>query len=315
MLNTEERITRLRSLGYAEREAAFLVSAALHSGLFVMRQFAGHAGLKPGAATDQFIAKATGLRHVRSFPTRNRTLIYQIRKPIFVAIGEQDNRNRRMKPPDIARLRLMSLDFVLAHPDRIFHATEEEKVAFFSSLAVAPALCPARTYQSTIGTPSATRRFIEKFPIYTRGAGAGFAFMCESSLQTFETFLDRHLPLMAALPEAEVVYVSTTNAMIEAARTAFARKTIGRHSIDFLSFEIEFRERAELEAIAPGELAMDKLRKLRRLRQSPAAPFYETWRREGLSGLQHKIDRPAVSNTVQGPCFTPCLLPEAYTFL
>ena len=147
-----------------------------------------------------FIAKATGLRHVRSFPTRNRTLIYQIRKPIFVAIGEQDNRNRRIKPPDITRLRLMSLDFVLAHPDRTFHATEEEKVASSPlSLWLQP-FCPARTYQSNLGTASATRCFIEKFPIYTRGAGAGFAFICESSLQTFEAFLDRLSPAHGCAP-------------------------------------------------------------------------------------------------------------------
>lgn len=314
-MRTNERLTNLRQLGYTDREAAFLLTAALHSGVFVMRQYSGYAGVKPGALTEQFASKAKMNGHVRSFPTKNRTLVYQIRKPIFQALGDPDNRNRRIKQPNITRLRLMSLDFVLAHPDRTFHATEEEKIDLFSSLAVASPIYPARTYRSNLGAAPTTRCFVEKYPIYTKGSGAGFAFICESSVASFEAFLDRYLLLMASIPEAEVVYVSTMTPMIEAARVAFARKTSVHSSVDFLTFEGEFQQRAELEAIAPAELEMERLRKLRILRQSPRARFYDMWKRDGLSGLQKACGSQLENSAQPGPIFSPCLLPETYAFL
>ena len=39
MTTGDERIARLEELGYTEREAAFLVLAALHSGYFLRRQY------------------------------------------------------------------------------------------------------------------------------------------------------------------------------------------------------------------------------------------------------------------------------------
>jgi hypothetical protein len=58
MMTSEERITKLRQMGYSDREAAFLLIAALHSGAFVMRQYAAYAGVKPGGSTDQFVSKS-----------------------------------------------------------------------------------------------------------------------------------------------------------------------------------------------------------------------------------------------------------------
>ena len=43
-----ERITALRSFGYAEREAAFLLTAALHGGYFLRRQYCSAIGTQSG---------------------------------------------------------------------------------------------------------------------------------------------------------------------------------------------------------------------------------------------------------------------------
>jgi hypothetical protein len=316
-MTNEERLIQLRQLGYNERDAGFLLQAALHSGAFVMRQYSTYTSIKPGGTTDHFVSKALANRHIRSYPTKNRSLIYQICKPVFDAVGEVDNRNRRIKQPYLTRLRLMALDFVLAHQGRTYHSTESDKVAFFSALPVE--ILPRHAYKSNLGLPPTTRYFIEKFPIYTRGTGAGFAFMCESSIPTFETFLARYLPLMAALPEAELVYVSTAPAMIDAAHQVFSRRTEGYASIDFVDFELEFRERSELEsqvvALTPAGMEIEKLRKLRQLRNSRAARFYDTWKQNGLHGLADSLKRLAVVPGAKPPQFAPCLLPEVYQFL
>lgn len=313
---SEERIARLRQLGYSEREAGFLLLAALHSGAFVMRQYEAFAGVKRGYAMNQLVAKATRQQHVRTYPSKNRSLIYQICEPIFDAVGDVDNRNFQLKQPDITRLRLMSLDFVLAHQDRTYHATEAEKLAFFSSLAVVPVLLPSQAYQSNLGHPPTTHYFIERTPIYTRGVGAGFAFMCSLSIQTFDTFLERYLPLMKALPETELTYVSTEPGMIDAARQSFIKKIDSHGSIDVLDLEGEFRERLELEdhfaKVGPAGIAMEPLRKLRQHRHSLNAKMYSTWKEQGLASLANRLSPAEADKRL---AFTSCLLPDLYQLL
>ncbi len=314
-MTNEDRTSRLRELGYNETEASFLLLTALHSGCFVMRQYTNFAEAPRGRLTDQFATKAALRRHIRSYPSRNRTVVYQVGKGIFEAIGDPDNRNRRIKQIDLTRLRLMSLDYVLLNQQRRYFATEVEKLEYFQSLGTETAVLPCRVYLSNFGGKPTTRHFIEKYPIFERGAGAGFAFMDEGSMTSFESFLRRYLPLLGVLPEAEVVYVGTSEARLEAARTVFERTTQGSlGQIDFVPFEIEFRERELLEQ-GIQEATQTQLERLRLLRKSRLAPLFHLWKAQGRTGIEALLLLKPTHQSAASAVFSPYLLPCGYSFL
>jgi hypothetical protein len=314
-MNVDDRIQALQTLGYTEREAQFLCLAALHSGSFVMRQYLDFRGAKRGKVSDDFAARAVAERHLTMYRTRNKTLVYQITKPVFVALGDPDNRNRRIKQTLLTRLRLMALDFVLLYPEHRYLATEVEKVAYFSEELRLPAgTYPARVYhsrQASAGTT--TRYFIEKYPIFRSGAGAGFAYLDENSLTSFGSFLDRYQPLLSALPESQVVYVSTSARILEAARACFQQRwKCPARTIDYVELEAEFRERRNLEEKPLADLNQRELTNLRMLRKSRFAHLYEAWQAQGVGSLRARFEPENGHGT---PKFMACILPAEYTFL
>lgn len=315
-MNSDERTTRLRQLGYSETEAAFILLTALHSGCFVTRQYSEFADVKPGAVTDQFTRKAAMRRHIKSYPTRNRTLVYQLCKPVFVAIGEPDNRNRRMKQADLTRLRLMGLDFVLRHPSHRYLATEKEKVDYFTALTGSRVPFPARVYTCNLTQKQTTRFFVEKYPIFESPSGTGLAFIDEDSLPAFESFLDRYMGLLSTIPKPELIFVTTNPATIPRAQLTFSNKTSGHDGqIDFTPFELHFREREQLESRSIADLDRDNLLKLRALQRSRFAPHFETWKAGGLTALQQKLG-PAIAGASSTKAhFSACVLTAGYEFL
>ena len=127
-----ERAQALRALGYSEREAEFLALVAVHSGYFLRRQYGASAQVGRGASSVRFLRRAVAAGHVRSTTFSNRTEVYHLfARPIYRAIGEEDNRNRRSRPVYSIKAKLMALDFVLAHRDSVFLATEAEKLEHF----------------------------------------------------------------------------------------------------------------------------------------------------------------------------------------
>ena len=285
-----------RETGYTEREAAFVYAAAVHSGAFVTRQFVTFASATQGAAVDQFIRKGTSWRHFSALPTRNATRVYQVCKAVYGILGEPDNRNRRPKQAALQRLRLMSLDYVVAHPDKSFLATEADKLEYLCGLGATPSVCPSRTYAATNLNPSVpptTRYFIEKFPIFKCGQGAGFAFICENSIQTFESFLDRYLPLAVSLPEAEIVYVTSNPLIVKSAEATFHARLSNQTaaSVDWATFELEFRERKALEEKGFELATTDELKRLRALRLKNYANLYPTWQAKGVAGIERLLGK------------------------
>jgi len=95
-----DQASALRSFGYSQSEAAFVAMAALHSGHFLARQYRGHRG--KGAA--RLCEKAVAFEHAKPSVYGYRTTIYHLfAKPLYQALGEEDNRHRRDTEP--ARLR------------------------------------------------------------------------------------------------------------------------------------------------------------------------------------------------------------------
>lgn len=165
--SNEDRIHALMNLGYLKREAEFVCLAALHSGFFLRRQYREYRGTKPGYADKHLLARLINLRHCRILTLGPRTQVCHLSsRPLYARIGEPDNRHRRMRSGLSIKVKLMALDYVLAHSEVPYLATEEEKVDFFCGrLGIGKSRLPTKTYRSKTGETTTDRYFVEKFPV------------------------------------------------------------------------------------------------------------------------------------------------------
>ena len=152
--------------------------------------------------------------HVRVLPYGRQGHVFHLyARPLYAAIGEEDNRNRRPAEWDAVLRKLMTVDFVLAHPTARFWATEAEKVALLRERLIPEAVWPHRRYASRrLGGLTTIRYFVDKMPWYQVGDDARLwiAYVdTERTLQGFETFLDQYRALLASLPSG-VTYVAPT---------------------------------------------------------------------------------------------------------
>ena len=100
---TAERIGALARFGFTERQARFLAAVMLHSGVFVGRQYAAFAEITHGQKVHDFIGKLVSRKFVTpiGLGSTGRTKILHVHhKPLYAAIGEPDNRNRRRVTTD-----------------------------------------------------------------------------------------------------------------------------------------------------------------------------------------------------------------------
>jgi hypothetical protein len=124
----------LTSFGLTDRQARFLVTVMRHAGFFVGRQYAAFAGLTHGQKVHDFIETLLVRRFATSIElgTTGRTRIFHVHyKPLYAAIGEPDNRNRRRVAIVRTIQRLMILDAVLADRSVTWLGSEHEKRRYF----------------------------------------------------------------------------------------------------------------------------------------------------------------------------------------
>ena len=170
-MTNPERIEALKRLGYTDREAAFLCLAALQGGYFLRRHYCNFIGKEIVGTVAALIEKLLAQQQDAAITAFNNTKIYHLgSRPFYAAIGETDNRNRREHSAALIKSRLLSLDFVLAHRDYRYLATEREKLDYFSgTLEIALSALPYKRYIS-LKTPSTTTRyFVDKYPIFITG--------------------------------------------------------------------------------------------------------------------------------------------------
>jgi hypothetical protein len=235
MTNLERRAA-LEGFGYTEREAQFLCLAALHGGYFLRRQYASFLGGQDGGNVTQLIEKVLDLGHAQADTYKANAHIYHLAaRPFYAALGQEDNRNRRRKELVTIKSKLMGLDFILAHLDKDFLATEQEKLSFFKDiLHVEAEHLPSKNYASQ-GHPT-TRYFVEKYPIsYSpspRPAAppvVSFCFVDPGLFGVigFETFLSHYSGLFTQLREFAVAYVAAKEVLFAKARSTFERFSNG----------------------------------------------------------------------------------------
>ena len=92
------RVNALLPFGLTDRQARFLVTVMAHSGSFLERQYCAFAGIARGQNSRDFVAGlvARGYARAVTHGTVRRGRIYHVHhKPLYEAIGEPDDRNRK----------------------------------------------------------------------------------------------------------------------------------------------------------------------------------------------------------------------------
>jgi hypothetical protein len=187
---------------FTERQARFLVTVLLHSGVCVPRQYATFCGIVHGRKTRMFFTKLVRLGCASMYDCRhNRARIYHVhKKALYRAIGEPESRLRRPLTLGHAIHRLMILDAIVESPELVWLATAEEKTAHLTALAT---IDQADLPHVTIGEGNkrTIRCFPERLPIgiHPEGRGALVYVVTDAILDEFRVYLERHAPLLRAL--------------------------------------------------------------------------------------------------------------------
>ena len=115
-------------------------------------------------------------RPVADVQTVDGRWIYRIfNKTIYRELGIANVRHRREASIEVMRRRLLSLDFVIDHPDLPWLATEQEKVACFEQLGIDPELLPKRIYYGRAN--GRVRYFHIKMPVAVEQDRAVFTYI------------------------------------------------------------------------------------------------------------------------------------------
>jgi hypothetical protein len=222
-------IPALESLGYTDREAAFLYLAAAHSGYFLRRQFDYFTDRNKGSIVMRFLEKARFAGHIESLDYKQGWHVYHIvSRTIYRLLGDPESQLRRRKGDAQVRARLMALDYVLENEGDRYLPSEEERLGFFADVRGVPP-------ELFTGDDGALRALLAEFPISladrTRPAHSPvcFAFIDEGlvTVEKFLRFLSVADPLLRAVGNFEVVYISVADSHFDDAKAAFWKRFAG----------------------------------------------------------------------------------------
>jgi hypothetical protein len=199
----DERVQAIAKKGFTERQARFLTTVMLHSGVCVPRQYARFCGVVYGEKTRRFFAKLVRLQYASMFDCRhNRARIYHVnQRALYAAIGQADSRLRKPVTLNHAIQRLMVLDAIVEDPDLVWLGTADEKAAHLLALTrIEQAALPHVSVGE--GEGCAIRYFPDRLPIGIHLAGRGVVvyIVTDPWLDEFRGFLERHAALLRALP-------------------------------------------------------------------------------------------------------------------
>ncbi len=128
------RVQALSHLGFTERQREFLVTVMVHAGCFLERQYCAFTGTVRGQNSREFIARLVArgfVRVVEPGPVRRGRLYHVHHKPLYEAIGQADNRNRRLRTLGRMVERVMILDAILGDRRCWWLSPADDKWKFF----------------------------------------------------------------------------------------------------------------------------------------------------------------------------------------
>jgi hypothetical protein len=202
-----ERIKAVMDFGFTEPQARFLLHVLVYSGVFIERQYRTFNGVKHGQKTKDFLANLVGRRYATAITPgklHQGRLFHVQYKPLYEAIGEANNRNRR--PASTGRFveRLMLLDAVIGDTKHWWLGTERDKVAYFDDAFEQDyrLFYPKLTFGE--GREKTVRYFPDKLPIGIAKDDRRHVFLFLVTRRVpsdFRAFLVRHADLLTSVDE------------------------------------------------------------------------------------------------------------------
>ena len=219
-------IPALQSLGYTDREAAFLYLVAAHSGYFLRRQFDYFIDRNKGSIAMNFLKKAIAAGHIEVFTYKQGWRVYHLcSRSIYRLLDDTESQLRRRKGDAQVRARLMALDYVLEHDADHFLESEADRIRFFERVrGISP-----RFYTNEYGK---LHSMLSALPIglaYRERPAQSlvrFAFIDEGLLSVgkFVRFLREAEPVLRAIGNFEIIYVAQSDFSFHAARVTFRNR-------------------------------------------------------------------------------------------
>ena len=211
------------------RAAEWTAFAALHAGMFTRLQL--RAWLRSPSPN---VERAEASRIVASLRDLDLATeeelagigrcVHIYAKPVYRALGETDNRNRRRPGREKAIERLLCLDYVLDHPDEAWLPTEGGKRQACEEAGIDRGTWPRKVYPARDGQSETTRYFVEKFPLAVDLESRSAVAACVSPGSTtarLKHWLETYGPLLEALGRVgfalTLVHVSCHPALHESA--------------------------------------------------------------------------------------------------
>ena len=216
-------VLAFESLGYTQREAAFLYLVAVHSGYFLRRQFDYFIDRQKGAIAQHFLEKARLAGHIEIIDYgQGRHLYHLYAKPIYRLLGNADSQNRRRKGDALIRARLITLDHILENDGERYLESDAEKARFFTECRGIPQAIFTDKHGKLhpLLASSATSLANPKQPSCSK---VQFLFADEALLTTekFIRFLSAVESLLRALGSFGVIYASNSPHNFVAAEREF----------------------------------------------------------------------------------------------
>ena len=174
-----DREKALEAFGWTGREAEWIALVCLHSGVFTRTQFCFYFEGAFRNRAERFVRSLVDRRMAVEddraiFPGGARACRIS-NKEIYRKLGIENVRHRRDADDAVMIRRLLSLDYVLEHPELPWLPTEQEKVGYFESLGIERSRIPHRVYQGAVGKQ--TRYFALKLPIAVDAKTATFVYI------------------------------------------------------------------------------------------------------------------------------------------
>jgi hypothetical protein len=294
MSMTRFQLEGLHLLGYSRRESEFLFLVATHSGYFTNRQFKSFARTESGSISHAFIRKLLTHKHASYHAYRSGGRVYHVfARKVYQAIERENLRTRKKHELEYVKTRLVTLDFVLGHPQHHYLETEREKVAFFANqYNVGLDALPVKQYRARKSADITPRYFVDRFPMFVSSTWAAptltFTYVDAGAitLDGFGTHLRAYLQLFRALPRFEFIYIAPSARLFQAAESEFHHLLYGRRapstSLNILDY---FRLRKAWDAkerVASANVVLLKEAQQRYV-GNKVEILYEKWR-QGVVG-------------------------------
>ncbi|MCY3745093.1 MAG: hypothetical protein OXH05_02585 [Acidobacteria bacterium] len=222
------RDAALRRLGWTGRDAAWLALVCLHSGVFLRSQHRLYSSRAETAARE-FVERLVITGVAREHPlaphrgNASEHLCHITARPIYRALGIEHVRHRRTGSPRLLFRRLLSLDYVIDHPQLPWLPTEQEKVAHFTGLGVPLADLPQTSFTGAVAPT--VRYFTKKLPVTADERSSTFVYTVanKTDINALDYWGEMHEALWNALRRG-----GRTVQVVAVTRTAGQARSIGK---------------------------------------------------------------------------------------